>query len=69
MIDQPSTLTLVTALNDTLERICPSRVAVVIEPSVSAQWWTYSFDDLAAGENIASDGMEQEDWERPSSAL
>jgi hypothetical protein len=41
MIDQPSTLTLVTALNDTLERICPSRVAVVIEPSVSAQWWTY----------------------------
>src|SRR6516162_2644733 len=44
-----------------LVRTSPSRVTVVIEPSVAAQWQaSFSFEDLAGGsENIAPGRVDQ----------
>jgi hypothetical protein len=49
------------APKDNLVRTSPSRVTVVIEPSVAAQWQTsFSFEDLAGrSENIAPDSTDQ----------
>jgi len=51
------------APKDNLVTTFPSRVAVVIEPSLAAQWHNrLSFDDLASkAENIASSRADQGD--------
>jgi hypothetical protein len=54
---------LVIAPKDNLVTTFPSRAAVVIEPSLAAQWRNlFSFDDLAStAENIASSRADQGD--------